>query len=159
MSFLWYGGFLIVAVASFLFSYHELVNGDRRRTVDVPYAAAAPVQQPKAAAAVVQQPKPDPKISPAQPSREWGPPVVVGTAQAHEAPAIGPAELARKSAQASSSKRATRKTIRSHRQDLRSQERRIAQQRREQYPRDQYSRDEYPRALGYAPERGFFGGW
>jgi hypothetical protein len=148
-----------VAVASFLFSYHELVSGDRRRTVEVPYAAAAPVQQPKAAAAAVQQTKPDPKISPAQPSGEWGPPVIVGTAQAHETPAIGAAEIARKSAQASTSKRATRKTIRSHRQELRSQERRLAQQRRDQYPREQYSRDDYPRAQGYAPEGRFFGGW
>jgi hypothetical protein len=139
MSFLWYGGFLIVAVASFLFSYHELLSGDRRRTVQVPYAAAA--AQPT-------------KPAPTQPSREWGPPVVVGTAQAHETAAIGPAEIARKSARASTQMRATRKTIRSHRQELRSQERRIAQQRREQY-----SRDEYPRALGYAPERRFFRDW
>jgi hypothetical protein len=148
MSFLWYGGFLIVAVASFLFSHHELLSGNRRPTAEVPYVAAA-----------IQQSKPEPKSSPTQPSREWGPPVVVGTAQAHETPAIGPAERARKSAQASAPKRAMRKASRSHRHELRSRERWIAQQQREQYPRQQYSRDEYPRALGYAPERRFFGGW
>jgi hypothetical protein len=150
MSFLWYGGFLLVAAASFLFSYHELVDGRHYPTVEVHRVAVS---------AAVGQAQSDPKIAPAQPTHEWGPAVVVGTAQAHETPAIGPAEIARKNARASTSKRATRKTIRSHRPELRSHERRIALQRREQYPREQYSRDEYPRALGYAPERRFFGGW
>jgi hypothetical protein len=150
MSFLWYGGFLLVAAASFLFSYHELVDGRHHPTVEVHRVAVS---------AAVGQAQSDPKIAPAQPTHEWGPAVVVGTAQAHETPAIGPAEIARKNARASTSKRATRKTIRSHRLELRSHERRIALQRREQYPREQYSRDEYPRALGYAPERRFFGGW
>ena len=100
MSFLWYGGFLLVAAASFLFSYHELMDGGHHPTVEVHRVAAS---------AAVGQTQSDPKISPTQQTREWGPPVVVGTAQAHETPAIGPAEIARKNAQASTSKRADAK--------------------------------------------------